>query len=52
MTMRFHRGGLLDHVHLRVADVETSKAFYRAVLEAVGREITMEGEGYFSADCS
>jgi catechol 2,3-dioxygenase-like lactoylglutathione lyase family enzyme len=50
MTMRFHRGRLLDHVHLRVADVETSKAFYRAVLEAVGQEITMEGEGYFSAD--
>jgi lactoylglutathione lyase len=34
--MDFHRGRLFDHVHLRVRDVEASKRFYRAVLEAVG----------------
>jgi catechol 2,3-dioxygenase-like lactoylglutathione lyase family enzyme len=49
-SMRFHRGRLLDHVHLRVRDLEASKTFYRAVLEAVGSGLTMEGDGFFSAD--
>lgn len=48
--MEFHQGRLLDHVHIRVGDLEASKAFYRAVLGAVGRELTMEGEGFFAAD--
>ena len=46
----YHLGRLLDHVHVRVADLEASKRFYRAVLEALGRELIMEGEGYFAAD--
>jgi catechol 2,3-dioxygenase-like lactoylglutathione lyase family enzyme len=45
-----HAGRLLDHVHLRVSDLEASKRFYKAVLEAVGRELTFEGEGAFAAD--
>jgi catechol 2,3-dioxygenase-like lactoylglutathione lyase family enzyme len=49
-AMRFHQGRLLDHVHLRVRDLEASKAFYRAVLESVGSGLTMEGDGFFSAD--
>lgn len=48
--MLFHQGRLLDHVHLRVADLEASKAFYAAVLDAVGLGITMEGPGFFAAD--
>jgi catechol 2,3-dioxygenase-like lactoylglutathione lyase family enzyme len=48
--MEFHQGRLLDHVHLRVADLETSKRFYRAVLAAVGRELTNEREHSFGAD--
>ena len=48
--MEFHLGRLIDHVHLRVADLEASKRFYGAVLEVLGRGLTMEGEGYFSAD--
>jgi catechol 2,3-dioxygenase-like lactoylglutathione lyase family enzyme len=48
--LRFHRGRLLDHVHLRVADLEASKRFYRAVLAAVGRELTLEGDWFFAAD--
>jgi catechol 2,3-dioxygenase-like lactoylglutathione lyase family enzyme len=48
--MRFHQGRLLDHVHIRVSDIEASKAFYGAVLEAVGLGLTFEGEGYFAAD--
>jgi catechol 2,3-dioxygenase-like lactoylglutathione lyase family enzyme len=49
-----HLGRLVDHVHLRVADLEASKRFYRAVLEALGRELGMEGDeafgGFFTAD--
>jgi catechol 2,3-dioxygenase-like lactoylglutathione lyase family enzyme len=48
--MRFHQGRLLDHVHIRVADIEVSKAFYGAVLEAVGLGFTFEGPGYFASD--
>lgn len=48
--MRFHQGRLLDHVHLRVADLEASKAFYAAALEAVGLSLTFEAEGAFAAD--
>lgn len=32
-----HQGRLIDHVHLRVADLAASRRFYRAVLEALGR---------------
>jgi catechol 2,3-dioxygenase-like lactoylglutathione lyase family enzyme len=45
-----HAGRLFDHVHLRVSDLDRSKRFYRAVLEAVGRELVSEGEDYFAAD--
>jgi catechol 2,3-dioxygenase-like lactoylglutathione lyase family enzyme len=48
--MEFHLGRLIDHVHLRVTDLETSKRFYRAVLQAVGSDITMEGDHFFVAD--
>jgi catechol 2,3-dioxygenase-like lactoylglutathione lyase family enzyme len=48
--MLFHQGRLLDHVHLRVRDLEASKAFYAAALEAVGLPIVMEGPGFFAAD--
>jgi catechol 2,3-dioxygenase-like lactoylglutathione lyase family enzyme len=45
-----HAGRLFDHVHLRVSDLDESKRFYMAVLEAVGRELISEGENYFAAD--
>ena len=45
-----HAGRLLDHVHLRVRDAETSKRFYAACLEPLGLGITAQGEGWFSAD--
>ena len=49
--MQFHVGRLLDHVHLRVADVEASKRFYRAVFVALGLpDVLVEGNGYFHAD--
>jgi catechol 2,3-dioxygenase-like lactoylglutathione lyase family enzyme len=48
--MEFHRGRLIDHVHVRVADLEASKRFYRAVLRALGRDLSAEGEWYFFSD--
>ncbi|HXV32432.1 MAG TPA: VOC family protein [Gaiellaceae bacterium] len=48
--LRFHRGRLLDHVHLRVSDLGAARTFYTAALGAVGREITIEGPGFFVAD--
>jgi catechol 2,3-dioxygenase-like lactoylglutathione lyase family enzyme len=49
-TRQFHQGRLLDHVHLRVRDLERSKAFYRAVLEAIGSGLSWESESSFAAD--
>ena len=44
-------GRLIDHVHLRVVDLERSRVFYRAVLAAIGLAGAIrEGDGYFSAD--
>lgn len=48
--MQHHRGRLIDHLHLRVGDLEKSRSFYRAVLGAVGREITFETAQAFSSD--
>jgi catechol 2,3-dioxygenase-like lactoylglutathione lyase family enzyme len=48
--MEFHLGRLIDHVHIRVVDLEASKRFYTAVLQAVGREPPGEGNGCFYAD--
>ena len=45
-----HVGRLLDHVHLRVRDIEASKRFYAAALAPLGLEITAEGDGWFAAD--
>lgn len=50
MSLR-HAGRLIDHVHLRVANLDRSRAFYRAALTAVGLEDAIrEGPDYFSAD--
>ena len=49
--MGYHQGRLIDHIHLRVADLDASKRFYRAVLVALGLEQAFrEGEGFFDAD--
>jgi catechol 2,3-dioxygenase-like lactoylglutathione lyase family enzyme len=49
--MGYHQGRLLDHVHLRVRDLEASKSFYRAALEALDlMDGFGEGEGYFQVD--
>jgi catechol 2,3-dioxygenase-like lactoylglutathione lyase family enzyme len=49
--MQFHRGRLIDHVHLRVSDLNASKRFYRAVFAALGLPaVLVEGKGFFYAD--
>src|SRR5918992_2145366 len=48
--MEFHQGRLLDHVHLRVRDLEASKGFYRAVVESLGLALIREHQGAFSVD--
>jgi catechol 2,3-dioxygenase-like lactoylglutathione lyase family enzyme len=50
VAMEFHRGRMLDHVHLRVRDLEASKRFYRAALEALGLGLTFEREEAFIVD--
>ena len=45
-----HAGRLIDHVHLRVSDLEASKRFYAAALAPLGLGLTGEGKDWFSAD--
>ncbi|MGA2550302.1 MAG: VOC family protein [Burkholderiaceae bacterium] len=47
----YHRGRLIDHLHLRVADLDASRRFYGAVFEALGKgDVMKSGEGFFYAD--
>ena len=48
--MQFYRGRLFDHVHLVVADLAATRAFYGAVLDVVGIPIEREGDSWFQAD--
>ena len=50
LRAQHHLGRLIDHVHLRVRDLGASRRFYAAVLDALGHELTDEGDGYFSSD--
>ena len=50
MRTQLHRGRLIDHVHLVVADVEASQRFYRAVLSVLGIALGGEGKEHFWAD--
>lgn len=47
--MQFHRGRLIDHLHLKVRDIEASLGFYKAVMEVLGVPL-VEGQGHFYAD--
>ena len=49
--MPYHYGRLIDHVHLRVRDLNASRSFYKAALEALEKlEAFADGEGCFYAD--
>lgn len=44
-------GRLIDHLHLRVADLDKSRAFYRAVLTSLDlADAFHDGGHYFAAD--
>ena len=44
-----HAGRLLDHLHLRVRDLEASRRFYAGALDPLGLEVS-GGDGWFSVD--
>jgi catechol 2,3-dioxygenase-like lactoylglutathione lyase family enzyme len=48
--MTWHVGRLIDHVHLRARNFAQSRAFYGAVLEALGLKIEQSGQGWFQMD--
>ncbi|WP_102957745.1 VOC family protein [Mangrovicella endophytica] len=45
-----HRGRLIDHIHLVVADIEVSRRFYAAILDALEVPIAGHGPDHFWAD--
>jgi catechol 2,3-dioxygenase-like lactoylglutathione lyase family enzyme len=49
--MEHHVGRLIDHVHLRVADLDASKRFYRAVMKVLGLDgVINESRDHFNVD--
>lgn len=49
-TNELHRGRLIDHLQLVVADVEKSKRFYSAVLGTLGIPLGGSAPTYFWFD--
>jgi catechol 2,3-dioxygenase-like lactoylglutathione lyase family enzyme len=47
---QLHRGRLIDHVHLVVRDLASSKRFYSALFGVLGIPLGGEGPGFFWAD--
>src|SRR4051812_39412559 len=41
---------LIDHLHLRVGDLEASRRFYLATLTALGRTFTSHSDRHFACD--
>jgi len=48
--MKLHRGRLIDHIQLVVADIEASRRFYRALFEVLDLPIGGEGEDHIWVD--
>ena len=49
-TMELHRGRLVDHVQLVVADLAASRRFYEAVLGVLGIPLGGEADSHFWYD--
>lgn len=49
-TQELHRGRLIDHIQLVVADIAASRKFYGALFEALDIPIGGEAKDYFWAD--
>ncbi len=48
--MTFHRGRLIDHVHLRARDFSATRKFYEAIAKVLGISIDHAGETYLALD--
>jgi catechol 2,3-dioxygenase-like lactoylglutathione lyase family enzyme len=48
--VEFHKGRLLDHLHLRVSDLPASRQFYEAVTKVLGVPFTLDTESAFAID--
>ncbi len=49
-TSELHRGRLIDHLQLVVSNLEQSKRFYAAVMQALDIPLGGEGPGFFWYD--
>lgn len=49
-TQELHRGRLIDHIQLVVADLEASRRFYTAVFDVLGIPLAGTGSDFFWAD--
>ena len=49
-AMELHRGRLIDHIQLVVADLAESRRFYEAILSVVGVPIGGSADDFFWAD--
>lgn len=49
-AQELHRGRLIDHLQLVVADLAAARTFYTAVLETLGIALGGSGDDYFWAD--
>src|SRR5688572_16613377 len=49
-TNEVHRGRLVDHVQLVVADLAASRKFYAAVMDVLDIPMGGDGDGFFWAD--
>jgi len=45
-----HIGRLIDHVHLRAADLPAAQRFYRAILQALDKPLSGDDERHLSCD--
>jgi catechol 2,3-dioxygenase-like lactoylglutathione lyase family enzyme len=48
--MKFHRGRLIDHVHLRAKDFAKTRKFYEAISAVLGITIEHSGGGWLALD--
>ena len=48
--MTWHTGRLIDHVHLRCANMADTKHFYASILDVLGLKIDQSGDGWFQVD--
>lgn len=50
LRMQLHRGRLIDHVHLVVADFDACLRFYTAIFEVLGIPVVRQSPSVFFAD--